>query len=404
MNQLRFSDYSTTEWREFKRIHKQMFWQELEDKNLKEAQKMIQKKIYKEFDTQIGATKYERAPGKRADDRNGYRFRSYEIANGHICDLKIPRARKLDIRFTVFDMWERVQPKVLSAMLKTALLARSSSSAQDIIEAFGHSRFSKTFLQKLVNRYENNLKRYLTRPLTKRYEYIFIDGMVAKVYDVELKDKIVLFAMGMDRHKNKEILGWVVVNAEDENAVRSLLLDLKGRGLNAPTLFVTDESKGIIAALKLEYPHIKRQLCAFHKVNNIQAHLTDITNRKNIMREAMDIYKLAGSRKDAVKRFRLFRSRWKKKEVEAVRLFSRNFEDTLTYFDFPKEDWISIYTTNPMEQFIGKIRNWTAKFNYFRGQANLELTIYTYLCYKNEGLVPEEENSSYLPKYTFFVA
>jgi transposase-like protein len=301
-------------------------------------------------------------------------------------------------------MWERVQPKVLSAMLKTALLARSSSSAQNIIEAFGHSRFSKGFLQKLVKRYEDNLKRYLTRPLTKRYEYIFIDGMVVKIHDVYLKDKIVLFAMGMDKNKHKEILGWAVVNSEDENAVRSLLLDLKGRGLKAPDLFITDESKGIIAALKLEYTHVKRQLCAFHKVNNIQANLTNMSNRKAIMREAMDIYKLSYSRKEAVKRFKLFRSHWKKKEYEAVRLFSRNFEDTLTYFEFPKEDRISIYTTNPMEQFIGKIRDWTTKFNYFRGQANLELTIYTYLCYKNEGLVLEEENSSYLPKYTFFIA
>lgn len=403
MAELQFANYSTTEWREFKRIHKEKFWQELELKNRKEAEKMIQKQIYEEFDMRIKAGRYERS-SHREDDRNGYRYRSYEIKDGYICNLKIPRARKLDIRFTVFDMWERVQPKVLGAMLKTALLARSSSCAQDIIEAFGHSRFSKGFLQKLVTRYENNLKCYLTRSLTKRYEYIFIDGMEARVYDAYLKKKIVLFAMGMDKHKNKEILGWVIINAEDENAARSLLIDLKGRGLKAPDLFITDESRGIIAALKLEYPHVKRQLCAFHKVNNIQAHLINISNRKDIMREAMDIYKLSDSRKEAIKRFKLFRSRWKGKECEAVRLFSRNFEDTLTYFDFPKEDRVSIYTTNPIEQFIGKIRDWTAKFNYFRGKGNLELTIYTYLCYKNEGLVPEKDKSSYLPKYTFFIA
>lgn len=403
MAELQFANYSTTEWREFKRIHKEMFWQELELKNKKEAEKMIQKQVYEEFDMRIKAGRYERSP-HREDDRNGYRHRSYEIRHGYICNLKIPRARKLDIRFTVFDMWERVQPKVLNAMLKTALLARSSSCAQDIIEAFGNSRFSKGFLQRLVKSYESRLKQYLTRPLTKRYEYIFIDGMEVNVYDVYLKKKIVLFAMGMNRNKNKEILGWVIVNSEDENAVRSLLIDLKGRGLKAPDLFITDESKGIIAALKLEYPHVPRQLCAFHKVNNIQAHLADISNRKKIMREAMDIYKLSESRKEAVKRFRLFRRHWKNKECEAVRLFSRNFEDTLTYFSFPKEDRVSIYTTNPMEQFIGKIRDWTNKFNYFRGHANLELAIYTYICHKTEGLVPEENNQSDLPKYTFFIA
>ena len=404
MNELQFNSYSTTEWREFKRIHKEKFWQELELKNKEEAERMIQKQIHEEFNLMIGASRYERAPGIRRDKRNGYRHRTYEIKNGYMCDLKIPRARKLDIRFTVFDMWERVQPKVLSAMLRTALLARSSSCAQDIIEAFGHSRFSKGFLQRLVKRYEDNLKRYLTKSLIKRYEYIFIDGMAVQVYDVDLKKKMVLFAMGMDRNKNKEILGWVVVNSEDENAVRSLLIDLKERGLKAPDLFITDESKGIIAALKLEYQHVKRQLCAFHKVNSIQPHLTNLSNRKDIMREAMNIYKLSDSRSEAIKRFKLFRRHWKDKEYEAMRLFSRNFEDTLTYLDFPKEDRVSIYTTNPMEQFIGKIRSWTAKFNYFRGQGNLELAIYTYLCYKNEGLAPEERTQSILPKYTFFIA
>jgi len=53
---------------------------------------------------------------------------------------------------------------------------------------------------------------------------------------------------------------------------------------------------------------------------------------------------------------------------------------------------------------IGKIRAWTVKFNYFRGYTNLELALYTYIAYKNEGLVPYKEDSSDLPKYTFIVA
>ena len=404
MNQLRFSNYTTTEWREFKRIHKEMFWTELDLKNKEDAKRMIQSQICEEFDMQIGASRYERAPGKRLDDRNGYRYRSYEIANGFICDLKIPRARKLDVRFTVFDMWERVQPKVMEAMLKATLLAKSSSCAQDIIESFGQSRFSKGFLQRLVKRYENNLKQYLRRRLTKHYAYVFIDGMAIKIYDAYLKEKVIIFAMGMDKNRNKEILGWIIADTESEQAVRSLLIDLKNRGLEEPVLFISDESKGIISALKLEYPHTKRQLCAFHKVHNIQSNLKDTQNRKDIMREAMDIYKLSDSRKEAVKRFKLFRSHWKNKEYEAVRLFSRNFEDTLTYFEFPKNDWVSIYTSNPIEQMIGKIRGWTNKFNYFRGHGNLELALYTYILHKNGDLVPSEKNSSDLPKYTFIVA
>jgi hypothetical protein len=40
MQQLDFKGYSTTEWREFKRIHHEKFWQELHAKTLKDATKL----------------------------------------------------------------------------------------------------------------------------------------------------------------------------------------------------------------------------------------------------------------------------------------------------------------------------------------------------------------------------
>ena len=72
-----------------------------------------------------------------------------------------------------------------------------------------------------------------------------------------------------------------------------------------------------------------------------------------------------------------------------MRLFGRGFEDSLRYFDFPPHMWASLRTTNPLEQLISKLRDWTMRFNYFRGRANLELIIYSYLCYKEGRLVPK---------------
>ena len=39
-----------------------------------------------------------------------------------------------------------------------------------------------------------------------------------------------------------------------------------------------------------------------------------------------------------------------------------------------------------------------------QGKTNLELAIYTYLCYKNEELVPEVKNEANLQKNTLLVA
>jgi transposase-like protein len=403
VKQLCFKGYSTEEWIEFKKIHHEMFWTELDNWRLKEAKRIIQERIYEEFEMHIGAAHYERSPTRR-DDRNGHRYRGLEILGGRIVDLKIPRSRQLDVRFTIFDKWERVQERVLAAMTTAYLLGKSSSAAVAIVEAFGQDRYSRSFLQRLVKNFERRLKYYRQRKIRKAWPYIFIDGMAVKVYDTYYKERVVIFAFGMDDDHNTELLGWVVADSEDEIAGRSLLIDLKHRGLKMPEMFITDGSGGIKAALKLEYPHVPRQLCAFHKVKNINDNLVNLKHRKAILREAGDIYQLSQTRTEAVKRFRTFRARWRKKEPEAVRLFSRGFEDTLRYFDFPEHLWVSIRTTNPLEQFIGKLRDWTSRFSYFQGNANLELALFTYVCYKSGKLVSEVSDEVLLEKPTLFVA
>lgn len=387
MKSLDFGRYSSTEWREFKRIYQMEFWEDVEARTLAEARRILQEQIDYEFDLQIGASRYERTAGRR-DERNGIRRRSYEILGGHLAELKIPRARTLDIRFTVFGMWERVQPKVVAAMLRAYLLGRSASCAQDIVEGFGQSRFSRSYLQRLVRQFEKRLKEYHARPL-RNWPYVFIDGMGVKVWDGQLKNQVVIFAIGMDDRGASEVLGWVVAPSEDEVSVRGLLIDLKRRGLTRPELFISDESGGITSALRLEYPHARWQCCAFHKISRIQESLGNITSRKAILREAGDIYALSRTRREALGRFRRFCHKWRGREPRAVDLFARGFPDTLRYFDFPEHMWVSLRTNNPIEQFIGKMRDWTARFNYFQGQANLELALFTYICHKNQGLVPQ---------------
>ena len=403
MQQLNFNSNSTTEWKKVKDFYHNMFWDEIHAKVHKDIKCMLQDQINEEFNMQIGAKRYERTD-TRQDKRIGYRPRSYEVLGHHITGLKIPRARKLDIRFTVFDMWERVQSKVLNAMLTAYLLGKSSTTAQDIIEAFGQSRFSRSYLQRLVKNFELRLKRYHNRKIKKYYPYIFIDGMAVKVYDIDLKEKTVIFALGMDKKHNIELLGWIVSDSEDEASVRSLLIDLKARGLEVPEMFTSDDAGGIKAALRLEYPHTPWQLCSFHKIKNINDHLVDLGNRKHILREAGDIYQLSKNKTQAIDRFKAFRNNWHTKEPEAVRLFSKGFEHTLSYFDQPKDMWVSIRTNNVAEQFIGKLRAWLSKFNYFQGKTNLELAIYTYLCYKNGELVPEVKDGINLQKNTLLVA
>jgi transposase-like protein len=231
------------------------------------------------------------------------------------------------------------------------------------------------------------MKQWLERPITKEYSYVFIDGMRVKIRDGYLKEQVVIFALGMDEELKTELLGYIVADTESEQAVRSLVIDLRKRGLKTPKLFISDESAGIEAALKLEYPHVLRQICAFHKMKNIQEHLEDKKNRKAILADASDIYEQSTSVRGALKMLKEFRRKWIRKEPEATKCFCARFEKTLRYFSFPKEHWKSLYTSNPIESFISQIRNWTRKFNYSEPKANLDLALFTYFYSKHGDLV-----------------
>jgi putative transposase len=389
MIELDFKANSTTEWREYTKMMRSMFWDEFEKRRQQDVRQMLQDQINEEFEMQIGAEWHEKDSSSRQDDRNGFRQRSFEVMNGYLPSFTIPRARKIKIHYSAFGLWERVQPKVLDAMLKAYLYSRGSGSTQEIIQAFGQSRFSRSFLQRLVRRFEGCLRQYRTKKIDQFWPYVFIDGMEITLYDgLELKKRTVLIALGMNHDKQKEILGWVTVRSEHETAVRSLLLHLKEKGLKSPDLFITDDSKGILAALKLEYPHVRRQLCVFHKIKNINDNLTDLSHRKEMTRQAGDIYQLSSSRREAIERFGAFLKDWRSLEPEAVRLFKQGFERTLTYFDFPKDDWKSIYTSNAIEQQIGKLRDWMRRYSYFRGQTNLDLALYSYIHMKSGEELP----------------
>ncbi len=376
--ELDFNGNYTSRWLEVKRQFQDIFWEDLKANILTDVKAAIQDQIYEEFDEQIGAKRYERAPGIRSGERSGQRFRNFETEYGLIQDIAIPRARNVDIRFSLFDKWQRIQPKVLSAMLYAYLLARSSNSASKIVQKFGNSRYSRSFYQKLAKKLEQSMDKWLNRPIEKKYPYVFIDGKGVKVYDSYLKDKVIIWAIGMDENMKSELLGYVVANRESEHAVRSLLIDLQKRGLKKPKLFISDDSRGICSAVGLEYPHVAHQICAFHKMQNIQQNLESMDNRKDILADASKIYAESTSETMALEMLKDFKTKWKKKEPEAARLFAKGFERTIRYLKCPKDHWMSIYTNNPAESFISRMSDWTRKFKYFEGKRNLDLAIFTY--------------------------
>ncbi len=387
MKQLNFETNITSRWHESKHQFRDRFWNEIHDEILGQVKQMIQDLLQTEFNSIIGAHPYERTDTRKTK-RNGSYTRSLETRYGRIQEIRIPRARKLDIRFSLFDRWQQVEDRVLNSMLEAYLLGRSASCAQKIIQSFGNSRFSKGFLQRLTHRFEDNLQAWLNRPITNPWPYLFIDGMIVDVKETYLQKWCVLWALGMDEHRNIEILGFIILKTESQEGAERLLRDLKGRGLKTPQLIISDDSKAIENAAAMVFPHTPQQGCVFHKIKAAGRHLKNLKNRKSFLRQARDIYAKAKTKRAAIQRLRNFKKRWKKKECKAVRSLQSGFDRTLAYFNLPKDHWSWIRTNNPSERFIREVRRWTTRFGYFQGRGNLYTALFTFLCYQNPELVP----------------
>lgn len=402
MEQLYFEEHLTRRWQESKREFRSRFWDEIQHQIRGQVKQMLEQLIQTEFNGLIGASKYERN-GTRKSKRNGSYSRHLESPLGRIENIRIPRARQLDVRFSLFDRWQQVEDSVLESMLQAYLLGRSSSCAQKIIQAFNHSRFSRGFLQRLTHRFEDNLQTWLNRPITTNWPYLFMDGMVVDVKETWLQQWVVLWALGMDEKRNWEVLGFVVLKTESQEGAERLLRDLKGRGLPTPKLIISDDSKAIENAAAMVFPHSLQQGCVFHKVKAAGRHLQNSNNRKAFLRQARDIYAKAKTKRAAIQRLRNFKKRWRAKEAHALKSLQAGFDRTLAYFDFPQEHWSWIRTNNLSERFIEEVRRWTQRFGYFQGRGNLYTALFTFLCYQNPQLVPNLNQSLFL-KDTILIA
>ncbi|MDD4203458.1 MAG: transposase, partial [Candidatus Omnitrophica bacterium] len=176
MKELTFTGNSITEWQNFKDFYREIFWEELKRKNNQMLKQTIETHCEKVFEMQIRAKKYERN-GVRRGERLGKRYRSLETEFGIINNIKLLRAKGCDIRFTLFDKWQRIQPSVIKYMLKVYLMSKSSAKASKIMQELGHSKYSRGFYVSLSKYMEKGLKEWLDRPITKKYKYVFIDGM-----------------------------------------------------------------------------------------------------------------------------------------------------------------------------------------------------------------------------------
>ncbi len=123
------------------------------------------------------------------------------------------------------------------------------------------------------------------------------------------------------------------------------------------------------------------QRCIAHKMRNVAIKLRK-HNQKPATGGAKQIF-AAPNRKEALRRFKAWRSKWIIEVERAVRCLEKGLYNCLHYYDIPEEMWEKIRTTNVLERAFREVRQRTNPMGIFPNAASANRIFYGTINYMN---------------------
>jgi len=342
----------------------------------------IENLLKEELTAKLGASRYERSAGRKAY-RNGHYLRNLLTRYGVVDVIQVPRAEKGGMEFSVFDRYEHRRRDVDAALGRLFLNGVSTRKLKGIAREIYGKEVSPGTVSSTLSSLDEELARFKDKPIEDTVEFLFLDGLSQKVREIGIEKKVMLCAFGIHRKKeqqkqrDKDILSFQLADAEDDASWRGFLAELKGRGLLGKhlKLIVTDGNPALLKAIKSLYPFTKAQRCIAHKMRNVAVKIRK-ANRLHCLKEAKGIF-ASDNRKEALRRFRDWESKWRIEEERTVRCLKKDLFGCLHYFDFDKELWKSIRTTNILERAFREVRRRTRPMNnFFTNKASANRIMY----------------------------
>ena len=302
-----------------------------------------------------GAEHGERTP-ERINHRNGYRDRPWETRAGTV-DLKVPKLRKGSY-FPAFLEPRRTAEKALTAVIQEAYIQGvSTRSVDELVQAMGMSGISKSQVSRLCGEIDDKIKSFLDRPLEGDWPYLWLDATYVKVREAgRIVPVAVTVAVAVNDQGRREVLGMAIGASEAETFWTEFLRSLTRRGLRGVQLVISDDHKGLKAAIT-RILGATWQRCRVHFMRNLLAHAG-----KQGRRVVSAFVATAFAQDDAeaaVAQWRLVADQLRPKASKLATIMDEAQHDVLAYMSFPKEHRAKLHSTNPLERVNGEIKRRT---------------------------------------------
>ena len=361
-----------------------IIWNNLEEMVRLRVRDFIQTLLEAEIEDLLGRQKSER---RRATDsevayRNGYgKERRLTLGCGTIT-LRRPRVRGLEGRFEsqVLPLFSRRTKEVNQLIPELYLHGLALGDFDLALRGLlgKDAPISAGTVARLKDKWQAEVEEWRLRSLSGlEVVYMWVDGVYVKA-GLEKDKSALLVAIGGLSDGRKVVLAVEPGHRESSEGWSGVLRDLKNRGMNSPRMVAGDGNLGIWGALSNVYPGASEQRCWNHKIMNV----LDKLPRKAQAQGKLGLQRIfsAESQKEAEGQRNLFAG-WCRKEgyQSAKESLERDWDRMVTFYQFPREHWRHLRTTNIIESPFAALRLRTGAAKRFKKVTNATAMIWKML-------------------------
>jgi len=323
----------------------------LEEKAHKGAQNSVNLALQVERDQFLHRDRHERA----ADEgfrgyRNGYSRRRIGLGGGQV-DIAMPKVSDGPELFEsrILPPYLRTAPSVLETLPQLYLSGMSGGDFREALKALlgEHAVLSDSSIARLRAHWSEEYQLWTSQPLDSSYAYLYADGVNLRVGRAP-NTLALLVVVGVDWEGRKRLLAMLPGGRENYGNWLDTFRHLAERGVKWIGLVIADGIPALWKAVSAVFPRARNQRDWMHKIRNVLDKLPAETKlQKQAHKDLLRIYQ-AASREVANQEFARFARKYEVHPT-AVACLLKDQQVLTAYFDFPKDHWLHLRTSNPAE-------------------------------------------------------
>lgn len=320
----------------------------------------------------LGAGRYERT-STRTGHANGFKPKTLQTRLGEMT-VAVPQVRgEVEFYPSALERGRRSERALVLAIAQMYVEGVSTRKVTSILQQLaGTLEISSTQVSRASAQLDEQLERWRNRRLDAvAYPYLILDARYEKVRrDGVVLDCAVLLAIGIDAHGKRTVLGVSTALSEAEVHWRDFLSSLQDRGLHGTTFIVSDDHKGLRAALQARFAGVPWQRCQFHLQQNAMHYVPKVSLRSTVAAELREVLH-APSRPQAETLLRTMVAKYRASAPELAAWLEASVPESLTVLALPPEHRPRLRTSNAAERLNQEIKRRTRVARVFPNPASL---------------------------------